>query len=218
MDDILRLSGIGMNFDGKWVLRDVNFSVRRGEFVILSGPNGSGKTTLLRIMLRLMKPTVGKVEYFNHEGCPTGRLPIGYLPQKNKIDTRFPITAEETILSGLRRGIFGHLPEDWREKLDKVVELCGTRSFMQQPIGTLSGGQLQRTLLARAIICEPELLVLDEPLSYVDKQFEHRIYEMLRELAKRMTILLVSHELTGLLPLADRTISIAEMEHEISNK
>lgn len=206
--DIIRLTDVGMDFDGKWPLRDVNFSLRRGEFVILSGPNGSGKTTLLRIILKLLKPTTGKVEYFNSEGEPTRHIRIGYLPQKSKIDTKFPIATEEVILSGLRRGVLGRLPSDYKERMEEITELCGVRGYLHQPIGTLSGGQLQRTLLARAIIGNPELLVLDEPLSYVDKEFEQSIYSMLADLSSRMTILLVSHELSGVAPLADRLISI----------
>lgn len=209
--DILKLSGVGMEFDGKWPLRDVNFALRRGSFVILSGPNGSGKTTLLRILLKLLKPTTGSVQYFNSEGNPVKNLPVGYLPQKNKIDTKFPIVAEEVILSGLRTGYTGRLPGDWKERLEEIIELCGVREYLNQPIGTLSGGQLQRTLMGRAIIGRPELLVLDEPLSYVDKEFERKIYSMLETLSKSMTILLVSHELTGLTSLADRMVNISTL-------
>lgn len=209
--DILKLSGVGMEFDGKWPLRDVNFALGRGSFVILSGPNGSGKTTLLRILLKLLKPTTGSVQYFNSEGNPVKNLPVGYLPQKNKIDTKFPIVAEEVILSGLRTGYTGRLPGDWKERLEEIIELCGVREYLNQPIGTLSGGQLQRTLMGRAIIGRPELLVLDEPLSYVDKEFERKIYSMLETLSKSMTILLVSHELTGLTSLADRMVNISTL-------
>lgn len=209
--DILKLSGVGVEFDGKWPLRDVNFSLGRGEFVILSGPNGSGKTTLLRVALRLLKPTHGKVEYFDAQGEVTKRLRIGYLPQKSKIDTHFPITAREAVLSGLRSGLLGRLPKNYNERLKEVIEICGLSPFLNQPIGSLSGGQLQRTLMARAIIGWPELLVLDEPLSYVDKEFEKRIYNLLSDLSKRMTILLISHDLTGLTPLADRVVSIREL-------
>ncbi len=209
--DILRLIGVGMDFDGKWPLRNVNLTLQRGSFVILSGPNGSGKTTLLRIMLRLLKPTTGKVEYFDAEGRPTKKLRIGYLPQKSKIDTHFPISARDAILSGLRTGWLCRLPEDWEERLDEVVRECGVTEYLDRPIGTLSGGQLQRTLLARAIIGKPELLVLDEPLSYVDKDFELYFYQLIKELSKNMTVLLVSHELSGLTPLADRTIYLTEL-------
>ncbi|MDE6272310.1 MAG: metal ABC transporter ATP-binding protein [Muribaculaceae bacterium] len=210
--DILRLSDVGMDFDGKWPLRNVNLSLRRGSFVILSGPNGSGKTTLLRIMLRLLKPTTGKVEYFGADGRPIKKLKIGYLPQKNNIDTHFPISVKDTILSGLRTGWLCRLPEDWTSRIDEVVRECGVREYLERPIGTLSGGQLQRTLLARAIIGKPELLVLDEPLSYIDKQFEQFFYALIKRLSQNMTVLLVSHELSGLAPLADRTICLNDLK------
>ncbi|MDE6558500.1 MAG: ATP-binding cassette domain-containing protein, partial [Muribaculaceae bacterium] len=131
-----------------------------------------------------------------------------YLPQKSKIDTRFPITVKETILSGLRRGFLGRLPGDASGRLAEVAEICGVGEYMGQTIGTLSGGQLQRVLMARAIIGRPELLVLDEPLSYVDKQFEHRLYELLEKLSHSMTIILVSHELSGVEPLATRIVRL----------
>ena len=209
--DIVRLNDVGMDFDGKWPLRDVCFALRRGEFVILSGPNGSGKTTLLRIILKLLKPTEGKVEYFDESGKPAKHIRIGELPQKSKIDTKFPIVVEEAILSGLRHGLFGRLPAEYKDRMDRITDLCGVKGYLNQPIGTLSGGQLQRTLLARAIIGDPELLVLDEPLSYVDKEIEQNFYSMVADLSKRMTILLVSHELSGLAPLADRQISISSL-------
>lgn len=207
---IVKLTDIGVDFDGKWPLRDLNFTLERGEFVVLAGPNGSGKTTLLRVLLKLLKPTTGKVEYFNPEGKPTKYLSVGYLPQKSKIDTRFPIEVREVILSGLRRGWLGRLPDDYAERLNEVVEICGASEYLTQPIGTLSGGQLQRVLLARAIIGRPELLVLDEPLSYVDKHFEHRLYELLERFSHKMTVLLVSHELSGLEPIASRIVRIGE--------
>lgn len=206
--DIVRLTDVGVEFDGKWPLRNLNFYLRRGDFVVLAGPNGSGKTTLLRVLLKLLRPTCGKVEYFNAEGEPVNRLSIGYLPQKSKIDTHFPITVRETILSGLRSGLLGRLPSDYKDRLKEVEEICGVHDYINQAVGTLSGGQLQRVLLARAIIGRPELLVLDEPLSYVDKTFEHRLYELLEILSKEMTILLVSHELSGLEPIADRIVRL----------
>lgn len=208
--DILRLKGIGMEFEGRWILRDVNFSMRRGEFAILSGPNGSGKTTLLRIMLRLLKPTCGRVEYLNSEGVRVKRLRIGYLPQKSKIDTRFPITVRETVLSGLRSGFLGRLPADADARLSRIAEEYGIEEYLESPIRILSGGQLQRTLLARAVISNPELLILDEPLSYIDKRFEERFYHHLERLKGKMTILLVSHELTKLVPIADRVVELTD--------
>lgn len=206
--EIVRLTDIGVEFDGKWPLRDVDFSMARGEFTVLAGPNGSGKTTLLRVLLKLLKPTTGKVEYFDVEGDPTKRLSIGYLPQKSNIDTRFPISVRETVLSGIRTGWRGRLPSDYADRLAEVEEICGIVGYMKQPIGTLSGGQLQRVLMARAIIGRPELLVLDEPLSYVDKQFEQKLYDLLERFSKEKTILLVSHELSGVEHIADRIVRL----------
>ncbi len=210
--EMIRLENIGVEFDGKWPLRDFNFTLQRGEFVILNGPNGSGKTTLLRVLLRLLRPTLGCVTYFNAEGKATKRLPIGYLPQKNNIDTRFPITVREAVESGARRGWLQRLDREARENVDRVIQLCGIGDLLDRTVGTLSGGQLQRTLLARALAGAPELLVLDEPLSYVDKTFEARLYEILGQLAPTHTILLVSHELTGLAPLATRIIDLSRRD------
>lgn len=206
--NIIRMENVGVDFDGKWPLKNVDFSFDYGDFVILNGPNGSGKTTLLRLMLRLLAPTEGKVVYLNPEGHPVKHLSIGYLPQKNNIDTRFPITVGEAVQSGVRRGWLSRLTHSDKQRLEEVVDLCGIRDYLSRPIGTLSGGQLQRALLARALAADPTLLVLDEPLSYVDKSFEARLYELLSEEAKRRTIILVSHELSGLAPLATKIVEL----------
>lgn len=207
MSEVIRLSGISMDRDDRRVLTDVNFSVDRGDFVAITGPNGGGKTTLLRIILRLLKPTAGTVDYFDAEGNPVGRLPIGYLPQKSMIDSRFPITVSEVIASGLL-GAKGMAKAERRDRVDEIIELTALRSHADVPIGRLSGGQLQRTLLGRALVAKPEILVLDEPLSYVDKRMEHRIYEIVGNLAGSTTILLVSHEMSTIAGMATRHIIV----------
>lgn len=204
---IIRLENISMDYDGKRVLEDINLTVNKGDFIAISGPNGGGKTTLLRVLLRLIKPTAGNVTYLR-DGKPVNRLPIGYLPQKSKIDTKFPITVSETVMSGLQRGWFGRVPGNAKEKFEAVSKLCGVTDYLDKGIGQLSGGQLQRTLLARAVISDPEVLVLDEPLSYVDKQFEHRIYSIVEDLAKHTTILLVSHEMSVISKMANRHLIV----------
>lgn len=202
-EEIIRLDNVSVEYDRKRVLDDVNLSIRKGDFMAISGPNGGGKTTLLRVLLRLLPPTSGKVEYLRG-GEPVKRLPIGYLPQKSMIDTKFPITVRETVKSGMQSGWFGRMPADSAERFHRVVALCGIGGYLDKGIGQLSGGQLQRTLLARAVISDPEVLVLDEPLSYVDKQFEHRIYSIMEELARRTTIILVSHEMSVISGMANR--------------
>ncbi|WP_300506618.1 metal ABC transporter ATP-binding protein [uncultured Duncaniella sp.] len=202
---IISLRNISKRWEHKEVLTDINFDVRRGDFIAITGPNGGGKTTLLRILLRLLKPTEGTVTYF-HDGVPVDNLSIGYLPQKNLIDSKFPIDVEEVIASGL---IGEKLSKDEvRTRVGEVTRLMGLESHSRASIGNLSGGQLQRALLGRAIISRPKLLVLDEPLSYVDKRFEHYIYDLVAELSKTTTLLLVSHEMSTIAGMANRHLII----------
>ncbi|MDE5672406.1 MAG: ATP-binding cassette domain-containing protein, partial [Duncaniella sp.] len=162
-------------------------------------------TTLLRILLKLLKPTEGSVTYYR-DGKPADELSIGYLPQKNLIDSRFPINVEEVIASGL---IGEHLSaQEVKSRVEETTRLMGLDSHAKASIGNLSGGQLQRALLGRAIISRPKLLVLDEPLSYVDKRFEHYIYDLVAELAKTTTLLLVSHEMSTIAGMANRHLII----------
>lgn len=201
-----------MQAEHRSILEDINFDVKCGDFVAITGPNGGGKTTLLRILLKLIKPTAGEVRYF-HNGQSVKRLPIGYLPQKNMIDSRFPISVKEVIASGLI-GCNRCNSDQATEMTKKTISLVGLDNQAHQCIGSLSGGQLQRALLGRAIISNPDVLVLDEPLSYVDKQFEHHIYELVGELSKQCTILLVSHEMTTIASMANRHLIIDRTLHE----
>lgn len=204
---IISLSGINMIRDGRKVLNNVDFNVYKHDFVAITGPNGGGKTTLLRIILKLLRPTSGTVEYFNPDGSLTDRLDIGYLPQKNMIDSRFPITVREVVELGINTSM--KLSKSERAAL--VNEMIGKVDLMRHadaPLGTLSGGQLQRALLARAIISAPPVLVFDEPLSYVDRAFEQRIYDIVSSLAENATILLVSHDMTTIASMANRHIIV----------
>lgn len=203
---IISLRDVSMSHDRRTVLADVNLDIDRGDFIAITGPNGGGKTTLLRIILKLLKPTTGSVTYLA-DGRPTRYLNIGYLPQKNMIDSRFPITVGEVI----RLGLTPRRLRD-RQAADRLVsamtDTVGLTGRENATIGELSGGQMQRALLGRAIISEPELLVLDEPLSYVDKHFEQRIYSIIANLAPRTTIILVSHEMSTIAAMANRHLIV----------
>ena len=210
-DIIISLRDISQQWEHRTVLSDINFDVRRGDFIAITGPNGGGKTTLLRIILKLLKPTTGTVTYMR-DGEPTKSLSIGYLPQKNMIDSHFPITVEEVVASGLlgdRKS-----KEEAASLTHDTLKIIGLEEHAGKSIGTLSGGQLQRALLGRAIISSPRLLVLDEPLSYVDKQFEHYIYDLVAELSHTTTILLVSHEMSTIAGMANRHLIIDHTLHE----
>ncbi|MDE7409110.1 MAG: metal ABC transporter ATP-binding protein, partial [Muribaculaceae bacterium] len=213
---LIGIEDITVRFDNKTILDHVSLCVDKGDFMAITGPNGGGKTTLLRVMLRLMKPSSGKVKYY-HDGSPTKSLKIGYLPQKSNIDTRFPITAGETIKSGQIKGLFGRRTAKDEEDFRRVVELCGVGEYLDRTVGVLSGGQLQRTLLARALVSNPEVIVLDEPLSYVDKTFERQIYSMMEDLAKEHTIVLVSHEMSVISGMANRHIIVDRGIHECTS-
>ena len=210
---LIRLCDLNYSAGGRKILEDVNLTVFLGDFMAITGPNGGGKTTLLRLILRLLKPTGGVVEYFDSEGRPTNRLRIGYLPQKNMIDSRFPITVREVIASGLM-AVKGLSNAEHEQRIDAVTELIELTSHSSQPIGELSGGQLQRTLLGRAIVSQPDVLVLDEPLSYLDKYFEQQTYKILEQLAPGRTVILVSHEMSRIATMANRHIIVDHRLHE----
>lgn len=212
---IIELRDVCMDYGhaGLPALENINLDICKGDFLAISGPNGGGKTTLLRIILKLLAPTKGSVTYYDNRGGKTKHLHIGYLPQKSAIDTRFPITVREVIESGLLHRLWNRTSAQDRTALEETIEQCEVAPFLHKSIGELSGGQLQRTLLARAIISRPDVLVLDEPLSYVDKQFERQIYGIMDEITHRATIILVSHEMTVISGMANRHITIDRTLH-----
>lgn len=210
---LIALEGVSMSWDNKLILNNINLDIRRNDFIAVTGPNGGGKTTLLRIILKLLEPTSGKVRYFGADGQPSDRLSIGYLPQKNMIDAKFPVTVSEVISSGLI-GNKELTKEQRRAKVADTLRLVDLVSHAGHPIGELSGGQLQRTLLGRALISSPEILVLDEPLSYIDKHFEKKLYSIMRELAATKTIILVSHEMSVIAGMATRHLIVDHNIHE----
>ncbi|MDE7135845.1 MAG: metal ABC transporter ATP-binding protein [Muribaculaceae bacterium] len=205
MQKLISLSDVAMKWDSRTVLSEVNLDINKGDFIAITGPNGGGKTTLLRIILKLLKPTSGRVTYYpSPEGKP---LSIGYLPQKNMIDSHFPITVEEVISYGLisEKGLN---EKDRGAMVNDTLELVGLTERRGYTISQLSGGQLQRALIGRALIAKPQMLVLDEPLNYIDKRFESRIYEIIEQVAPTTTIVLVSHEMSRIAAMANRHLIV----------
>lgn len=195
MNKILELKDISVSYENNpLVLKDVNLTVYENDFLGIIGPNGGGKTTLLKTILNLVKPTKGTICFYRQDK-KVDKIHIGYLPQINQIDKKFPISVFDVILSGIKikHGLLSYSKEQ-KEKVKKVASQMGVADLMNKPIGELSGGQLQRTLLGRAIIDDPELLILDEPNSYVDKKFENSFYSLLEEINKNTAIIMVSHD------------------------
>lgn len=215
-DLIIAAGHISVEYGSTLALDDVSFAINSGDFVAITGPNGGGKSTLLKTLLKLIKPTSGTVEYYKN-GVPVESLHIGYLPQKSNIDNRFPITVEEVVASGLygdSRNWRGKFSDAVQEKIDSTLRLMGVADLRKRVIGSLSGGQLQRTLLGRAVISDPEIVVLDEPLSYVDHNFIEQIYKIVEDISHHATLILVSHEMTVISEMANRHWIVDHTLHE----
>ncbi|MDR2139900.1 MAG: ABC transporter ATP-binding protein [Tannerella sp.] len=190
----MEITHITAAYNAKIVLHDVSMTVHEHDFLGITGPNGGGKTTLLKVMLGLLKPSEGHVSFYR-DGRPVSALRIGYLPQVNRIDKRFPISVREVVASGLMAGkrLLQRFSAEDGQRIDEVIAQMGLAQFAKRAVGELSGGELQRVLLGRAIVSQPEALVLDEPDTYVDRHFEERLYELLDDFSRRASVILVSH-------------------------
>lgn len=190
---LLEMNSLSAAYGTNIVLQDVNFRVNEHDFIGVIGPNGGGKTTLLKIILGLLNPVKGTL-VFNDE-LLNGNS-IGYLPQMSTGDINYPVTVTDIILSGLmiRKSIFSRMSSSDKQKAEKVIDELGLNGMSKSTLNELSGGQQQRVFLGRAIIGNPRLLLLDEPGNFVDTTFENDFYEKLKDLNKRMAILMVSHD------------------------
>ena len=202
MEPLIELKDVRVAYDGKEVLNHVNFKVHENDFIGVIGPNGGGKTTMVKTILGLIKPVSGKVI---HHQKP---LEMGYLPQYTNVDKRFPIKVCDVVLSGLmyRKKLLGRYNKKDRHKACDALSWVGMEHLADKHIGSLSGGETQKALLARAIVSSPSLLILDEPDTYVDYASEGEIYELLRKLNEHMAILMVSHDL-GMISSYIKTIA-----------
>lgn len=217
MNKVIDIVNVTAGYDNNpRIIKNISFSVYQKDFLGIIGPNGGGKTTLLRTIMGLIKPTEGKVSFYNQEGVAVSKINIGYLPQLNKIDRKFPITVHDVILSGLsmsRKLPSFTLSSKYKERVQEVAEQMGVEQLLKRPIGELSGGQLQRVLLGRSIVDNPVLLILDEPISYVDKLFETNFYKILDEINSRMGIVLVSHDIGTILSTVRNVLCVNETAH-----
>ena len=200
---IIQCEEMAFHYEKISVLREVNLALERGRSYIVIGPNGGGKTTLLRLIMGFLTPTSGKIIVTSKS--------IGYLPQTCLFDSNFPITTLECVLMGglSQLSWYGKFPKKITERAMQLLDLFALTPLQNQPIGNLSGGQRQKAFLARALLSDPQILILDEPMNGLDAQASKSIHEILRNLRGEKTLLIVTHLISDIMEMADQIICVS---------
>jgi len=200
MSPIIRIEHLSAGYDQKEALHDINLTIYSDDYLGIIGPNGGGKTTLMRLILGLKKPTEGSIRFYK-DNKEVKEITMGYLPQYNDLDKQFPISVYEVVLSGLSKtkSLFARYTKAQHQQVLDTLERMQLTDLKDRHIGALSGGQLQRVLLARAIVSKPDVVILDEPNTYIDRRFQKQMYEMLEQINKECAIVIVSHDIAEVL-------------------
>ena len=194
-DIVIAINDVSFRYGREAVLDGVSLAVRRYDFSSIVGPNGSGKTTLLKLLLGLLSPATGTISVFG-KSPEKARSHIGYMPQYIFLDMKYPVTVADVVMMGSLKGNLGiRFSKKDREIAFRALEEVRLQDLSGRSFNELSGGQRQRVLIARALACEPDILLLDEPTSNMDPEVEEALFTILSDLNKRMTILLVTHDL-----------------------
>ncbi len=196
---VIEIKNLWFSFNGEPVLQDVHFTLYRNEFLAMIGPNGGGKTTLLKLMMGLFEADRGEIRIFGRSPKQAAHR-IGYVPQDIHINKNFPISVFDVVLMGrLKSGVsWSHHKKDDRIAAQLSLEKVEMEQFKNRHIDELSGGQRQRIFIARALVTEPEILILDEPTASIDAKGQTEIYTILKDLNEKVTILVVSHDILAL--------------------
>jgi zinc transport system ATP-binding protein len=199
---MIEIEDVSFAYEKNPILENVSLKINKGDFVVVFGPNGGGKTTLLKVIMGFCKPQRGEIHLSSNN--------IGYVPQVARFDKQFPISVLELVLTGAlsQCSWWGGYPKTVKEKGEEALKTVELWDLKDETFGNLSGGQAQRALIARALICNPEILLLDEPIASVDNQSEMKIYDLLLKLKGEMTIVMVTHDLQPILGKADRLFCI----------
>jgi zinc transport system ATP-binding protein len=202
MKEIVRVNEVNLVTSSDTILKDITFRINKGDYLGIIGPNGGGKTTLIKIMLGLIRPTSGQVFLFgkNIEGFREWHK-IGYVPQKaTSFDHNFPSTVEEIVAMGAlaRKKFPKFLNSKDKKEIESFLKKVGMYEQRDKRIGDLSGGQQQRVFIARTLVSKPELLILDEPTTGVDKQTQDKFYDFIGQLNKKekLTIIIITHDIS----------------------
>lgn len=210
-DIIIEAKNLSAGYKGKLVWEDAQFAIQKGQFVAVLGPNGAGKTTLLRLLLGLAQPQKGSLSVFG-KAPSRGDPRIGYIPQRHPIDAETGIEALQMVRLGLDGTHFGlSRARDAADKSMAALKLVGAEDLAHRPLGALSGGELQRVFLAEALVGEPDLLLLDEPLANLDIRRESDFVKLINNVVRSrgVTVLLIAHNINPLLPVLDQVLYVA---------
>lgn len=216
MNDI-EIKKLSVSYGHVCALKDINLEIRSREFVGITGPNGAGKSTLLKVLLGILKPTSGSISLKDN-------ISIGYVPQFTSFDRNFPIKVLDVILMGKLSSkikLFKRYSKQDIERAENIMDILGILKFENRQVGQLSGGQLQKVLIARALMTNPDVLVLDEPTASLDFKAKIEVYELLGKIKKEKTIIIVTHDMEEIVSYADRVVylnkglaSCKEGEHD----
>jgi len=208
-DSVIKIRDLHFNYGDVPILEDINIDIQQKEFIGMVGPNGSGKTTLLKIILGLLVPDHGTVEVLGKPPVQSVKN-VGYMPQFAPFTRDFPISVEETVLMGRlgKTSSMGFFSKEDKQLAAESMEAVEVLDLRKRSIGSLSGGQLQRALIARALTCNPEIMILDEPTANVDMKVEKDIFDLLKKLNEKITIIVVTHDIGFISQYIDRVACI----------
>ena len=228
MKNIISIENVSFGYNKENILNDIILSIDEGDYVGIVGCNGSGKSTLLKLLMGQLNPTKGKIKIFNEEVSKSNNLnKVGYVSQKSlSAGATFPATVEEIVMANLysKIGLMKFPKKEHKEKVKEALKIVNMEEYSQRLIGNLSGGQQQRVMIARALVSDPKILILDEPTTGIDAASEAQLYNLLEDLNKKskITIIIVSHDFckikkytNKIFVVEDNKVSLMEDEKKV---